>query len=202
MNRPAVIVVAAATVLVSLIALGGRLGNLSSNSTVYTPADDIDAPSVTTKDGFPVFEIVVPDGYVEVQVRASLTNFEPGFLLKDGTDYVLNYIPTGEVVAGRKVYRALGTQHEARWDTDAQLWDFGYKGISANDEAIEPWSIPGYKLEGHPTPGTFSLKKEYFVYRFCTTGVPSDPEWGHHIVDHRARPRGGHARPVPWRIVA
>jgi hypothetical protein len=178
MKRPVLILAAIVLALVSLIAWGGRLGNLSSDSTVFTPADDVDAPSVTTKDGFPVFEIRVPDGYVEVQVRASLSNFEPGFLLKDGTEYVLNYIPTGEEVAGRKVYRALGTQHEARWDTDAQLWSFGYKGIVAVDGAIEPWSIPAYKLEGQPTAGNFSLKKEYFVYRFCTTGIPSDAEWG------------------------
>ena len=32
-------------------------------------------------------------------------------------------------------------------------------------------------MTGTPA-GTFALKKEYFVYRFCTTGIPADPEWG------------------------
>jgi hypothetical protein len=39
-----------------------------------------------------LFEIRVPDGFLEVQVRASLANFEPGFLLKDGANFVLNYV--------------------------------------------------------------------------------------------------------------
>lgn len=70
---------------ISLVVNGERLGDLNRDSIVLTPNDDVNVPSVTVKDGYPVFEIVVPEGYVEVQVRASLTNFEPGFLLKDGT---------------------------------------------------------------------------------------------------------------------
>jgi hypothetical protein len=163
--------------LVAFGAKGERLGGLNSNSTVYTPADDIHAPSVTTKDGYPVFEIRVPDGYTEVQVRASLTNFEPGFLLKDDTEFVLNYIPTGATVGGRKVYRAMGTTHEAKWSVAYSRWEFGYKNIQSTDPATDPWDIQGATLTGTP-PGTFALKKEYFVYRFCTTGIPADAEWG------------------------
>ena len=83
------------TVVIAAISLAvhaARLGSLKSDDTVFTPADDVAAPSVTTKDGFPVFEIRVPDGFLEVQVRASLANFEPGFLLKDGANFVLNYV--------------------------------------------------------------------------------------------------------------
>jgi hypothetical protein len=156
---------------------GERLGDLNRDSIVLTPGDDVNVPSVTVKDGYPVFEIVVPEGYVEVQVRASLTNFEPGFLLKDGADYILNYIPTGEVVAGRKVYRALGTNHEAKWSIANNRWEFGFRNIVSTNTAIDPWDIPGGTLTGTPA-GTFSLKKEYFVYRFCTTGIPADAEWG------------------------
>ena len=162
---------------ISLVANGDRLGNLNSESTVFTPASDVVAPSVTTKDGFPVFEIRVPDGFVEVQVRASLTNFEPGFLLKDGANFVLNYIPTGATVAGRKVYRAMGTTHVATWNVGTSRWTFGYKSIYSTNTAIAPWDIPGASLVVTPT-GTFLLQKEYFVYRFCTTGIPSDPQWG------------------------
>lgn len=176
-QRTIILSLALLGVVSSVFVQGERLGNLSSDSLVFTPADEINAPSVTTKDGFPVFEIRVPDGYTEVQVRASLTNFEPGFLLKDGPDYVLNYIPTGDVVAGRKVYRALGTNHEAKWSEANNRWEFGYKAIQSTDAAIDPWDIPAESLSGEPA-GTFSLKKEYFVYRFCTTGIPADPEWG------------------------
>ena len=177
MKRRITLFALAMVAVISLVAQGGRLGNLGSDSTVFTPDDDVVAQSVTTKDGFPVFEIRVPDGFVEVQVRASLTNFEPGFLLKDGANFVFNYIPTGEVVAGRKVYRALGTNHEARWNVQSNRWEFGYKSIYSTDTAIAPWDIPGNTLVGTP-PGTFALQKEYFVYRFCTTGIPSDPQWG------------------------
>jgi len=163
--------------VISLVVEAARLGSLKSGDTVFTPAEDVVAPSVTTKDGFPVFEIRVPDGFVEVQVRASLTNFEPGFLLKDEANFVLNYIPTGAEVAGRKVYRALGTTHEAKWNATTNRWVFGYKGIYSTDTATDPWDIPGATLIGTPA-GTFALQKEFFVYRFCTTGAPSDPEWG------------------------
>ena len=162
---------------ISLVANGDRLGNLNSNSTVFTPTDDVVAASVTTKDGFPVFEIRVPDGFVEVQVRASLTNFEPGFLLKDGANFVLNYIPTGATVAGRKVYRAMGTTHVATWNVGTSRWTFDYKSIYSTNTATAPWDIPGNTLTGTPA-GTFALQKEFFVYRFCTTGIPSDAQWG------------------------
>ena len=154
-----------------------RLGDLNRDSIVLTPGDDINAPSVTTKDGFPVFEIVVPEGYVEVQVRASLTNFEPGFLLKAGATFLYNYIPTGEVVAGRKVYRALGTTHEARWSVANNRWEFGFRDIYSTSTAIDPWDIPAETMNGSIASG-YSLKKEYFVYRFCTTSAAADPTWG------------------------
>ena len=176
--------------VISIVAQGERLGSLNGNSTVFTPASDVVAPSVTTKDGFPVFEIRVPDGFVEVQVRASLTNFEPGFLLKDGADFVLNYIPTGAAVAGRKVYRALGTTHEAKWNAATARWEFGYKDIHSTNAAADPWDIPGNTLVGTPA-GTFALRKEFFVYRFCTTGIPADPEWGK-----------GSGDPDPWVHIA
>jgi hypothetical protein len=160
-----------------LVVQAERLGDLNRDSIVLTPGDDIHVPSVTTKDGFPVFEIVVPEGYVEVQVRASLTNFEPGFLLKDGNAFVLNYIPTGATIAGRKVYRALGTTHEAKWSVANNRWEFGFRDIFSDDPAIDPWDIPAETINGSITFG-YSLKKEYFVYRFCTTGVPADQEWG------------------------
>lgn len=152
---------------------GTRLGDLGSDSKVLTPQDDIDQPSVTTKDGFPVFQIRVPEGYVEVQVRASLTNFEPGFLLKKFDDFTHNYIPTGEVVNGRKQYRALGTEFLAEWD--GTKWTFGQDGLISNEDQVDPWDCTGFSSN---TGIAYAVQKEYFVYRFCTTGIPADAEWG------------------------
>ena len=150
-----------------------RLGDLNRDSIVLTPGDDINNPSVTTKDGFPVFEITVPEGYVEVQVRASLTNFEPGFLLKKFDEFTHNYIPTGVVVNGRKQYRALGTQFLAEWD--GSKWSFGQDGLVSFENIEEPWKCTVFSSN---TGIAYSLQKEYFVYRFCTTGIPADAQWG------------------------
>ena len=177
MKRNLLLIAFLAAIVATLAVNAARLGTLTSDSTVWTTTEDIVAPGVTTGAGFPVFEIRVPDGYVEVQVRASLTNFEPGFLLKDGADFVLNYIPTGAVVAGRKVYKALGADHVATWNAGTSRWTFGYKSIYSTNTAIAPWDIPGNTLTGTPA-GTFALQKEIFVYRFCTTGIPSDAQWG------------------------
>ena len=176
--KPRTIILSLALIAaIPFVVHGERLGDLNRESIVLTPDDDVNVPSVTVKDGYPVFEIVVPEGYVEVQVRASLTNFEPGFLLKDGAAYILNYIPTGEVVAGRKVYRALGNTHEAMWSVANNRWEFGFRDIYSTSTAIDPWDIPAETMNGSIASG-YSLKKEYFVYRFCTTGVPADAEWG------------------------
>lgn len=150
-----------------------RLGDLDRDSIVLTPGDDINNPSVTTKDGFPVFEITVPEGYVEVQVRASLANFEPGFLLKKFDEFTHNYIPTGVVVNGRKQYRALGTQFLAEWD--GSKWSFGQDGLVSFENIEEPWKCTVFSSN---TGIAYSLQKEHFVYRFCTTGIPADAQWG------------------------
>ncbi len=192
MKHRTVIFSLALITIISLVVKAERLGDLNRDSIVLTPGDDINVPSVTTKNGFPVFEIRVPEGYVEVQVRASLTNFEPGFLLKAGIAFHYNYIPTGEEVAGRKVYRALGTTREARWSVENNRWEIQYADtviLVSDNQALAPWDIPSGEITAvllpggdftaqPPPPGHFVFQKEYFVYRFCTTGVPADPEWG------------------------
>jgi|GEM_PF-5356869 len=49
----------------SLMVYGSRLGGLSRESEVFTPNDLL----------YPVFEIQVPPGYQDVQIRASVNNF-------------------------------------------------------------------------------------------------------------------------------
>jgi hypothetical protein len=159
------------------------LGTLQRDTLVYTIEDEL-----IVKDGFPVFEIRVPPGYLEVQVRASITNFEPGFLLKqtsifvlgeDGPEpdsgaYIYNYIPTGEIVNGKKQYRALNTTFLAEWD--GTKWVFGFAEIESTDDVVDPWECTN--LTSSISDISFSVHKEYFVYRFCTTGEPADAEWG------------------------
>jgi hypothetical protein len=173
MNRPIFILVAATMAMVSLLALGERLGNLTSNSEVYTPADDIDVPSVTTRDGYPVFEIVVPDGWTEIQIRATTRNFEPGFLVEQNGTFVLNYVPTGNTINGRKEYQALGTDDVAQWD--GSKWNFGHDNLQSTNNQTDPWDCTSFTS----TSGdAYALQKEYFVYRTCTTGAAADPTWG------------------------
>lgn len=173
MKPRTIILILALVAAVQLAESGERLGDLNRDSIVLTPDSDIDAPSVTTRDGHPVFEIIVPEGYVEVQVRASLTNFEPGFLLKKIDDFTHNYIPTGVVVNGRKQYRALGTEFLAEWD--GTKWTFGQDGLISFDNVVDPWDCTGFSSN---TGIPYAVKKEHFVYRFCTTGAPADSEWG------------------------
>jgi len=144
-------------------------GSLQRQSLVYTSDDEL-----ITKDGFPVFEVRVPEGYLEVQVRATVTNFEPGFLLKEGDDFIFNYIPTGDVVNGKKVYRALSTTHIASFNSAESCWEFTYNGLTANSVEDDPWDIDPADFSATG----YSTHKEYFVYRFCTTGEPADPLWG------------------------
>jgi hypothetical protein len=169
--------------LLTALALGGlfiefsangeRLGNLNRDSTVITPSDEIQAPSVTTKDGFPVFEIVVPVGWTEIQIRATTRNFAPGFLVQRASGFVLNYVPTGININGRKQYQALGTDDIAQWT--GTKWTFGYDNLQSTSNVIAPWDCTSFtSTSGNP----YALQKENFVYRTCTTGAAADTTWG------------------------
>lgn len=173
MKHPTLSLVAISLALFSLIALGARLGNLNSNSEVYTPNDEINASSVTTKDGFPVFEIVVPDGWTEIQIRATTRNFEPGFLVQRNGGFVLNYVPTGATVNGRKQYQALGTDDIAQWT--GTKWTFGYDNLQSTDNQVDPWNGTNFTST---SGNAYALQKEYYVYRTCTTGAAADNTWG------------------------
>jgi hypothetical protein len=160
-----------------------RLGILDRNSFVLTPQK----PYVY--NGYPVFEITVPSGYTEVQVRASLTNFEPGFLLKQDGTYTYHYIPTGVTVNGKKQYKAMGTFDTpivAYWTGSA--WEFGERGLRSTDNVEFPWLCTTFT---GPPGETFSAQIEYFVYRTCTTGDAADAEWGL-----------GSGDPDPWVYIA
>jgi hypothetical protein len=157
------------------------LGNIGRTSALLTPLK----PYVG--NAYPVFEITVPAGYTEVQVRASLTNFEPGFLLKKDAVYTHNYIPTGETVNSKKKYKALGTNIVAQWT--GTEWAFGQDGLTSADDVEHPWLCTTFS--GGTGGVTYSAKIEYFVYRTCTTGEPADEEWGE-----------GSGDPDPWVYIA
>ena len=172
MKRPVLISALAALALAVLVAEAERLGNLSSNSEVYTPDDDIAVPSVTTRDGYPVFEIVVPNGWTEIQIRATTRNFEPGFLVRRNGSFVLNYVPTGATVNGRKQYQALGTNDVAQWG--GTKWTFGYDNLQSTNNQVDPWDCVTFTST---SGNAYALQKEYFVYRTCTTGAAADLTW-------------------------
>lgn len=182
MKRPVLISALAALALAVLVAEAERLGNLSSNSEVYTPDDDIAVPSVTTRDGYPVFEIVVPNGWTEIQIRATTRNFEPGFLVRRNGSFVLNYVPTGATVNGRKQYQALGTNDVAQWG--GTKWTFGYDNLQSTNNQVDPWDCVTFTST---SGNAYALQKEYFVYRTCTTGAAADLTWG-----------TGTSDPAPW----
>lgn len=161
-----------------------RLGILDRNSFVLTPQK----PYVY--NGYPVFEITVPSGYTEIQVRASLTNFEPGFLLKQNATYTHHYIPTGATVNGKKQYKAMGTTDTpmiAYWTGSA--WVFGIGGLTSTDNVEFPWLCTTFT--GGTGGVTYLTQIEYFVYRTCTTGAAADAEWGL-----------GSGDPDPWVYIA
>jgi len=161
-----------------------RLGILDRNSFVLTPQK----PYVY--NAYPVFEITVPAGYTEIQVRASLTNFEPGFLLKQNTTYTHHYIPTGVTVNGKKQYKAMGTFDTpviASWNGSA--WVFGINGLTSTDAVEFPWLCTTFS--GGTGGVTYLAQIEYFVYRTCTTGAAADAEWGL-----------GSGDPDPWVYIA
>ena len=172
-----------------------RLGLLDRDSKVLTPQK----PYI--HNGYPVFEITVPAGYTEVQVRASLTNFEPGFLLKKDGVYIAHYIPTGEIVNGKKKYEQLGTyEHPNLPDIneiftiwDGTKWNFSNGALSSqlfSADVVEfPWLCTNFT--GGVSGSTYSVQIEYFVYRTCTTGAAADAEWGL-----------GSGDPDPWVYIA
>jgi len=173
MKRPVVIFALAALALVVLVANAERLGSLTSDSEVFTPNSDIEAPSISVKDGYPVFEIIVPDGWTEIQIRATTRNFEPGFLVERNGSFVLNYVPNGNQLGGYKEYQALGTDDIAKWD--GSKWTFGYDNLQSTDNQVAPWDCTNFTS----TSGSaYVLRKEYFVYRTCTTGAAADATWG------------------------
>ena len=161
-----------------------HLGILGKNSYVLTPQK----PYVY--NGYPVFEIVVPAGYTEIQVRASLTNFEPGFLLKQNATYTHHYIPTGATVNGKKQYKAMGTFDTpiiASWNGSA--WVFGIGGLTSTNAVEFPWQCTTFS--GGTGGVTYLTQIEYFVYRTCTTGAAADAQWGQ-----------GSGDPDPWVYIA
>jgi hypothetical protein len=172
--KPRTIILSLALIAaIPLVVNGERLGDLNRDSIVLTPEDDVNVPSVTVKDGYPVFEIVVPDGWTEIQIRATTRNFEPGFLVQQNGSFVLNYVPTGNTINGRKQYQALGTDEVAQWD--GSKWTFGHDGLQSTSNVIDPWDCTSFTS----TSGSaYTLQKEYFVYRTCTTGAAADPTWG------------------------
>jgi hypothetical protein len=146
-----------------------KLGTLNRNS------------DVMVEGLYPVFQIWVPEGVTEVQIRASTNNFQNRFLLTEvgGGSYTFRCTGTRN---GRNFYEVDEYDLQCYWDGSA--WQFGYTGLSSPDNVEFPWQCTTFN---HGEWTVTELNDDgKFVYRWCSTGQDADPTWGTGVVDEGA----------------
>lgn len=156
-------------VVLALMASGdpAKLGTLNRDS------------SVMTEGIHPVFQVWVPEGVTEIQVRASVNNFQNSFRLQEtgGGSYVFRCTGTRN---GRNYYDAVGYDDiPAFWDGSS--WQFTYTGLSSPDDVEFPWQCTTFS---HGEWTITELDDDgKFVYSWCSTGQEADPTWGTGVSD-------------------
>lgn len=150
-----------------------KLGTLNRNS------------DVMTEGLFPVFQIWVPEGVTEVQIRASVNNFQNSFTLtKTGAGAMTQTYRCIGTRNGRNYYQvdgAPGTTNSCYWNGIAWYFTINELAVASNVEF--PWlcAFP-------PTYSAVELDTEdKFVYRWCSTGQGADPTWGTGVSDGDAK---------------
>jgi len=146
-----------------------KLGTLNRNS------------DVMTEGLYPVFQIWVPNGVTEIQVRASVNNFQNSFrLVKTGAAALdLTYRCLG-TRNGKNYYKVDGSGPECFWDANG--WFFTANELRVVSNAAFPWLCPfpaGYTATELDTD-------DKFVYRWCSTGQNADAGWGTGVSDGNA----------------
>ena len=177
---------------------------------------------------FPVFVIPVPDGATEVQIRASVTNFEPeSFELKQYGTVLYTYKRIG-FANGKPRYQVYSGGDPmdlfCEWQSDplGGHWNFGYADLKSRNLS-QPSQVPGdatFFYTGNYVdffaPGYSGSYDEYnqewgynvqssnpddmFVYRWCSTGQDEDGKWGTEIVDGDARLFFSGQSGLDWRL--
>lgn len=152
MHRRTILYSAAAIAIVSIAVQAARLGSLTRDSDVTVPSDVASAVASALAEAehdlYPVFIIQVPSPYVEVQIRASCSNFYPGFLTYQDGHPVANWQRMGTSL----FFHALGTPDAS----PVPLF------------AVEPM--------GHAQGAVY--RRNFFVYETCTTGKDANAQWG------------------------
>jgi hypothetical protein len=130
-----------------------------------------------------VFQIWVPYGATEIQIRASINNFQNGFRLdvdsgvSGGSIYDFKCTGTKN---GRNYYEGVTEDFIVYWTGSA--WSFGYTSITSSDDVEFPWQCTTFS--GDATVTVTELDDDSkFVYRWCSTGEDEDALWGTLKVD-------------------
>jgi len=160
-------------VVLCLTATGdpAKLGSLTRDS------------DVMTEGIYPVFQIWVPEGVTEVQIRASVNNFQNSFrLVKTGVNALdLTYRCLG-TRNGKNYYKVDGTYGAVcYWDPNG--WFFTANELRIASTAEFPW------LCAFPSGYTATEldADDKFVYRWCSTGQGADVTWGTGVSDGAAK---------------
>ncbi len=136
---------------------------------------------------FPVFEIDVPAGATEVQIRASVNNFQNAFTLSEDGALLFTFRCTG-TFNGRNFYEAEGFgDMPAYWDGSA--WQFTYLSLSSPSNVEFPWLCTTFSQptgDGDDWELAELDDDRKFVYRWCSTGQDADATWGTGVVDGAA----------------
>jgi hypothetical protein len=177
---------------------------------------------------FPVFVIPVPDGATEVQIRASVTNFEPeSFQLKQGGELLYTYKRIG-FANGKPRYQATSGGEPmdlyCEWVDDALggHWNYGYADLKSRnlsqiskvpadatffyDGTYVDWYAEDYMgdfTEYSQLLGFVAVADDpdaMFIYRWCSTGQDEDAGWGTGIVDGDAKLFFSGQDSLDWRL--
>lgn len=121
----------------------------------------------TPSGTYPVFQIWVPTGVTEVQVRASLNNYQSAFHFSIPSSFLLNLN-----------YRCIGSKNNRNYyvvdtdPTDYCYWDntgwkfAKYPSITMTGDFIHPWNAtPSFGTLTEITDDAYR-----FCYMWCTTG--------------------------------
>lgn len=143
-----------------------KLGTLNRNS------------DVMVEGLYPVFQIWVPEGVTEVQIRASVNNFQESFNLVEAGAATVRFRCIG-TKNGRNYYKVDDQDLYAQW-TGTQ-WRFDYTSVTSNNNVQFPWQCTTFS---NPDFSVVKLNNDdKFVYRWCSTGQGADGTWDTGVQD-------------------
>ena len=132
---------------------------------------------------YPVFQIWVPDGVTEVQIRASTNNFQNSFELRKDGVRIYSYFCRG-TKNGRNWYSDTVGTRTTYWSTNNWFIDTDEGAGIGMGTGIFPWSgSPSIILGGHVYTCVETPTDDKFCYRWCSTGQDADGTWDFGVQD-------------------